>query len=75
MGKSIPIGRDNLTWTLRRNETFEYSNCGADSDMEEVIENYSKLNVAISVMHECFEAVKEQRTGRDIVEDVISGRW
>ncbi|PWA79385.1 Agenet-like domain-containing protein [Artemisia annua] len=75
LGKSIPIGRDNLTWTLRRNETFEYSNCGADSDMEEVIENYSKLNVAISVMHECFEAVKEQRTGRDIVEDVISGRW
>ncbi|GJW12449.1 agenet domain-containing protein [Tanacetum coccineum] len=75
LGKSIPIGRDNLTWTLRRNETFEYSNCGADSDMEEAIENYSKLNVAISVMHECFEAVKEQRTGRDIVEDVIFGRF
>lgn len=70
LGKSISVGADNLTWTLRKNQTFELTNYNA-SEMEELIENYSKLNVAISVMHECFEPVKEARTGRDIVEDVI----
>nr|XP_043611247.1 increased DNA methylation 1-like [Erigeron canadensis] len=70
LGKSIPVGRGNLTWTLRKYKAFEFSDNDA-SDMEELIENYSKLNVAISVMHECFEPVKEARTGRDIVEDVV----
>ncbi|XP_021976550.1 increased DNA methylation 1 [Helianthus annuus] len=70
LGKSIPIGKGNLTWTLRKNKTFEHSNYDS-SDTEESIENYSKLNVAISVMHECFEPVKEPRTGGDIVEDVV----
>ncbi|KAD3336483.1 hypothetical protein R6Q59_028321 [Mikania micrantha] len=69
LGKSIPVGKDNLTWTLRKNKTFDHSNYS--SDMEDLIENYSKLNVAISVMHECFEPVKEPRNGGDIVEDVI----
>ncbi|KAI7740949.1 hypothetical protein M8C21_027200, partial [Ambrosia artemisiifolia] len=70
LGKSIPVGKDNLTWTLRKNKTFEHSNLDS-SDKEELVENYSKLNVAISVLHECFEPVKELRTGGDIVEDVI----
>ncbi|KAL4587761.1 hypothetical protein LXL04_000635 [Taraxacum kok-saghyz] len=70
LGKSITVG-NNLTWTLRRNKC---SNNDA-SNMEEVTENYSKLNVAISVMNECFEPVKESRTGRDIVEDVVFCRW
>lgn len=69
LGKSIPVGRDNLTWTLRKNKTVECSNY--ESSNMEVIENYSKLNVAIGVMHECFEPVKESRNERDIVEDVI----
>ncbi|KAL7602180.1 hypothetical protein Lser_V15G26696 [Lactuca serriola] len=81
LGKSIPVGRDKdkLTWTLRKNKTFECSSTSNDDidalNMEEIIENYSKLNVAISVMHECFEPVKEARTGRDVVEDVIFCRW
>ncbi|KAK1426849.1 hypothetical protein QVD17_15529 [Tagetes erecta] len=70
LGKSFPVGKDNLTWTLRKNRTFEYT-IDDSSDMEELIENYSKLNVAISVMHECFEPVKEPQAGGDIVEDVI----
>ncbi|KAM0064139.1 putative histone acetyltransferase chromatin regulator PHD family [Helianthus debilis subsp. tardiflorus] len=70
LGKSIPVGKGNLTWTLRKNKAFEHSNYDS-SDTEESIENYSKLNVAISVMHECFEPVKEPRTGGDIVEDVV----
>ena len=37
-------------------------------------ESYSKLNVALNVMHECFEPVKEHRTGRDLVEDIIFNR-
>ncbi|RVW56593.1 Increased DNA methylation 1 [Vitis vinifera] len=32
---------------------------------------YSKLNIALGVMHECFEPVKEPHTRRDVVEDVI----
>ncbi|KVI03678.1 Agenet-like domain-containing protein [Cynara cardunculus var. scolymus] len=68
LGKSIPVGRDNLTWTLLKYKKSESTNYDA-SDMEELAENYSKLNVAISVMHECFEPVKEPRTGRDITED------
>lgn len=81
LGKSIPVGRDKdkLTWTLRKNKTSECSSTSNDDidalNMEEIIENYSKLNVAISVMHECFEPVKEARTGRDVVEDVIFCRW
>ncbi|KAK9069104.1 hypothetical protein SSX86_013220 [Deinandra increscens subsp. villosa] len=70
LGKSVPVGKDNLTWTLRKNKTYEYSNSDS-SDMEALIENYSKLNVAISVMHESFEPVKEPRSGGDIVQDVI----
>ncbi|KAI3667758.1 hypothetical protein L6452_42827 [Arctium lappa] len=74
LGKSILVGRDDLTWTLLKHKKFEFSDYVA-SDTEELTENYSKLNVAISVMHECFEPVKEPRTGRDITEDVILCRW
>ncbi|XP_076895519.1 increased DNA methylation 1-like [Bidens hawaiensis] len=70
LGKSIPVGKDNLTWTLRKNKTFQLSNLDTP-DTGELIENFGKLNVAISVMHECFEPVKERRTGGDVVEDVI----
>lgn len=74
LGKPIPVGRDDLTWTIlkhRRPEGTDYDS----SPMEEMTESYSKLNIAVSVMHECFEPVKEPRTQRDIVEDVIFCRW
>ncbi|KVI11907.1 Agenet-like domain-containing protein, partial [Cynara cardunculus var. scolymus] len=71
LGKPIPVGRDDLTWTILKHKKPE----GTNHDMEELTESYSKLNIAISVMHECFEPVKEPRTQRDIVEDVIFCRW
>ncbi|KAL4571150.1 hypothetical protein LXL04_017901 [Taraxacum kok-saghyz] len=70
LGKPIPVGRDDLTWTI-----LKHKNPDDPSNLEEITENYSKLNIAISVMHECFEPVKEPRTQRDIVEDVVFCRW
>ncbi|KAK3003813.1 hypothetical protein RJ639_018957, partial [Escallonia herrerae] len=74
LGKPISVGFDNLTWTLlkhiKSNGCEHYA-----SDIEDMTENYSKLNVALGVMHECFEPVKEPRTRRDLVEDVIFGSW
>lgn len=70
LGKPIPVGRDDLTWTILKHKKPDET-----LNMEEITESYSKLNIAISVMHECFEPVKEPRTQRDIVEDVVFGRW
>lgn len=70
LGKSIPVGVDNLTWTLLKptgSEGFD----GDFPDVEALTEAYCKLNIALAVMHECFEPVKERHTRRDIVEDVI----
>ncbi|XAR58903.1 Histone acetyltransferase [Bertholletia excelsa] len=66
LGKSVVIGEDNLTWTLLKGDGDHNG-----SDMEALTENYGKLNVALAVIHECFEPVKEPRTQRDLVEDVI----
>ncbi|CAI9106992.1 OLC1v1006253C1 [Oldenlandia corymbosa var. corymbosa] len=68
LGKPIPVGEDNLSWTLLKYKKAEVS---ADN---ECVESYSKLNVALSIMHECFEPVKEPRSGRDLVKDVIFSR-
>lgn len=38
------------------------------------IEALSKLNLACSVMHECFEPVNEPYTSSDLVEDVLFSR-
>ena len=70
LGKSIPVGVDNLTWTLLKpigTEGFDVD----FPDVEAMKEVYSKLNIALDVMHECFEPVKERHTRRDAVEDVI----
>ncbi|PIN25448.1 Histone acetyltransferase [Handroanthus impetiginosus] len=69
LGIPFPVGTENLTWTLMKH--INHDAC----DDESLAENYSKLNVALSVMHECFEPVKEPSTRRDLVEDVIFGRW
>ncbi|XP_047333423.1 increased DNA methylation 1-like [Impatiens glandulifera] len=60
LGKYISVG-ENLTWTLWKG--------GYSPDNE--AESYGKLNVALNVMHECFEPVKDPETQRDLVEDVI----
>ncbi|XP_019178442.1 PREDICTED: uncharacterized protein LOC109173642 isoform X2 [Ipomoea nil] len=72
LGKPIPVGTDKLTWTLLKNPNDSYY--GAPDD-ESMAENYGKLSVALSVMHECFEPVKESRTRRDLMKDVIFSRW
>ncbi|KAI3461632.1 hypothetical protein Pfo_018295 [Paulownia fortunei] len=74
LGKSVPVGTENLTWTLVKyikSDSYDHD----ASDDECLVENYSKLNVALGVMHECFEPVKEPSTRRDLVEDVIFSRW
>ncbi|KAG2669946.1 hypothetical protein I3760_14G059900 [Carya illinoinensis] len=68
LGKPIPVGEDNLTWMLLKPMTPD------SHDLEALSENYSKLNVALGVMHECFIPMKEPRTRRDLVEDVIFSR-
>ncbi|KAM2593135.1 hypothetical protein TB1_042332 [Malus domestica] len=42
--------------------------------MEDLTENYSRLNLALSVMHECFEPSQDPYTKIDIVEDIIFNR-
>ena len=64
------MGVDNLTWSILK--PMKTDNHYTDvPDIDALAENYSKLNVALGVMHECFEPVKEPLTGRDLVEDII----
>ncbi|KAE8655448.1 putative 20G-Fe(II) oxidoreductase [Hibiscus syriacus] len=73
LGRPIPVGTDNLTWTLIKSVQPESHDPGASYN-ETMVENYSKLSIALEVMHECFEPVKESRTGRDLVADIIFSR-
>lgn len=73
LGKPIPVGTDNLTWTLLK--STEDKSCNPDApDIEASKEKCSKLKAAIAVMHECFEPVIDPQTNSDLVEDVIFGR-
>ncbi|XP_047326012.1 uncharacterized protein LOC124929654 [Impatiens glandulifera] len=63
LGKCISVG-ENLTLTIWKGVCFN------DGHKKEA-ESYSKLNVAINLMHECFEPVEDPGTKRDLVEDVI----
>ncbi|KAJ4825512.1 hypothetical protein Tsubulata_022171 [Turnera subulata] len=66
LGHPIPVGVDNLTWTLFKSKP---SNNHELDEFE--IEAYSKLSLALDVLHECFEPVKEPRTKGDLVKDVV----
>ncbi|KAI3434271.1 uncharacterized protein J3R85_006737 [Psidium guajava] len=70
LGKPIQVGMGNLTWTLSRFINTDYLDAG-DRHIESVIETNCKLNVAVDVMHECFEPVKEPYARRDLIEDII----
>ncbi|XP_074303111.1 uncharacterized protein LOC141637527 isoform X1 [Silene latifolia] len=70
LDKPILVGQDNLTWTLVKPMQYQAEN-DEDCDLVAMAENFSKISVALEVMHECFEPVKEPRTKRDLVEDVI----
>ncbi|WJX76411.1 hypothetical protein P8452_59833 [Trifolium repens] len=55
---------------------IDSESCDLDSSKSELwAECHSKLNVALSVMHECFEPLKESASCRNMVDDVIFSRW
>ncbi|KAK7385538.1 hypothetical protein VNO78_31261 [Psophocarpus tetragonolobus] len=70
LGKSLMVGANNLTWTLVKFINSENHDVGTTKN-DLMAEKYSKLSVALSVMHECFEPVKNPFTGRDIIDDVM----
>ncbi|CAJ1978918.1 unnamed protein product [Sphenostylis stenocarpa] len=73
LGEPVPVA-NNLTWTLVKFIDPNSSDLGnVETDL--MAESYSKLNLALSLMHECFEPLKESLTSRDLVEDVIFSRW
>ncbi|KAF9596435.1 hypothetical protein IFM89_011264 [Coptis chinensis] len=72
LGKPIAAGDNSLTWTMLK--SFKGDSQLA-SDSETTIEHHCKLNVALGVMHECFEPVKDLYTKKDIVEDVVFNKW
>ncbi|XP_054819053.1 uncharacterized protein LOC129318355 [Prosopis cineraria] len=74
LGEPVAVGVNNLNWTLLKYVNSENCDLGNGRSSLEV-ESYSKLNVALSVMHECFEPLKESYSGRDLMEDVIFSRW
>ncbi|XP_017434654.2 uncharacterized protein LOC108341489 isoform X1 [Vigna angularis] len=72
LGEPIPVA-SNLTWTLVKFINPDSCDLGnVESDL--VAESYCKLNLALSLMHECFEPLKEPLTSRDLVEDALFSR-
>ncbi|KAK7289833.1 hypothetical protein RIF29_03801 [Crotalaria pallida] len=74
LGEPVSVGAEHLTWTLMKINTSESWDLGS-TENDSLAENYSKLNVALSVMHECFEPLKEPFSSGDLMEDVIFSRW
>lgn len=70
LGKPLIVGPNNLTWTLEKFNNSESSDVGSSLN-DSLAEKYSKLSVALSVMHGCFDPLKNPFTGRDIIDDVI----
>ncbi|CAK7347425.1 unnamed protein product [Dovyalis caffra] len=68
LGKPVVVGPDNLTWTLWK--SMESDNRNAEISTGK----HSKLDLAVEVIHECFEPAIETYTGRYIAEDVIFSR-
>ncbi|KAK1356652.1 hypothetical protein POM88_049908 [Heracleum sosnowskyi] len=63
LGKTFAVGENNLSWTILRNQNNVID-----------VKTTRKLNLALAVMHECFESSKEPWNGRDVAEDVIFSR-
>ncbi|KAK7372105.1 hypothetical protein VNO80_05474 [Phaseolus coccineus] len=70
LGKPLIVGPNNLTWTLEKFNNSESPDVGSSLN-DLLAEKYSKLSVALSVMHECFDPLKNPFTGRDIIDDVM----
>ena len=74
LGKPVSVDADSLTWTLMKCVNSESCDVGCTKN-EYLAESNSKLNVALSVMHECFEPLQNPPSSRDLMEDVIFSRW
>ncbi|KAF1002954.1 uncharacterized protein LOC141699749 [Apium graveolens] len=74
LGKPVQVEADGTTWTLLKYVNPEESDQDP-SDIANSAENCRKLNVAVGVMHECFEPLEEPWTRSDLAEDVIFNRW
>ncbi|XP_020211594.1 increased DNA methylation 1 [Cajanus cajan] len=76
MGKRIPIGANNLTWTLLK--SAKSGRCG-ESELSwdedgSLSQNERKLSLALSVLHESFDRVIDAFFGTDMIEDVVFSR-
>ncbi|KAG5122621.1 hypothetical protein JHK84_040961 [Glycine max] len=70
-GKPLIVGANNLTWTLVKFINSESCDVGSTKN-DLLAEKYSKLSVALSVMHECFEPLKNPFTSKDIIDDKVA---
>ncbi|KAG1338027.1 hypothetical protein COCNU_04G003330 [Cocos nucifera] len=70
LGQSKPTSQEALSWTILRGG--EYAGIEQDhSDVETTTGYYSKLHVALNVLHECFVTMIEPRTQSDLVADIL----
>lgn len=72
LGEPTPVA-SNLTWTLVKFINPDSCDLG-NVERDLVAESYCKLSLALSLMHECFEPLKEPLTSRDLVEDALFSR-
>ncbi|KAK9734671.1 hypothetical protein RND81_04G156100 [Saponaria officinalis] len=70
LDKPFLVGHDDLTCTLVKPKQCQTEDDN-DHDLVAWAEIYSKLGVALEVMHECFETVKDTQSKRDLVEDAL----
>ncbi|TKY68421.1 Increased DNA methylation 1 [Spatholobus suberectus] len=74
LGKPVSVGVAHLTWTLLKFIKPDSCDLGRIKSDSLLAESHSKLNLALSLMHECFEPLKESFSSRDLVKDVIFSR-
>ncbi|XP_027362469.1 uncharacterized protein LOC113870069 [Abrus precatorius] len=74
LGVPVSVGVDNLTWTLVKFINSESCDLGS-TESHLAAESFSKLNLALSLMHECFEPLKEPFSSKDLMEDVMFSSW
>lgn len=70
VGKQILVGVDDLTWSLLKSDSDDTDEPNNDA----ITETYSRLSLALLVMHGCFQPVMVPQTQRDLAEDIIFSR-
>ncbi|KAK9124532.1 hypothetical protein Sjap_014134 [Stephania japonica] len=74
LGKSIPLGVNELSWTILKPPKLGRSRNSLSVSGGLIRGHRRKLKLAVEVMHECFEPVNDPDSGSDIVQDVIFNR-